>query len=90
MVTWDETKRQHNIRRHGLDFTGCEAMLDGPMVSWDDARAAYGEQRINALGFLDGIVVHITYTERGDDLHVISLRKAEKHEIRFFAERLSR
>jgi uncharacterized DUF497 family protein len=34
--------------------------------------------------------VHLTYTERGNDLRLISLRKAEKHEIRFFAERLSR
>jgi len=38
------------------------------------------------LSFLNGVVVHLTYTERGDDLHVISLRKAaEKHEIRYFA-----
>ena len=46
--------------------------------------------RINLLGFLNGIVVHLTYTERGDDLHVISLRKAEKHEIRYFAQELSK
>lgn len=90
MITWDETKRRRNIRQHGLDFAGCEAMFDGPVVSWDDAREAYGEQRFNALGFLGGVVVHMTYTERGDDLHVISLRKAEKHEIRRFAQEFSR
>jgi len=52
-------------------------------------REAYGELRINLLGFLNGIVVQLTYTERGDDLHVISLRKAEKHEIRLFAQWLA-
>jgi len=36
MITWDETKRQLNIRVHGLDFVGCEAVFDGPMVAWDD------------------------------------------------------
>jgi uncharacterized DUF497 family protein len=38
------------------------------------------------LGWLSGIVVHMTYTERGDELHIISLRKAEKHEIRRYAK----
>jgi hypothetical protein len=90
MITWNEAKRKSNLRRHGLDFVGCEAMFDGPVVSWEDVREAYGEARINALGFLGGIVVHMTYTERGDDLHVISLRKAEKHEIKRFAQGLSR
>lgn len=90
MITFDDAKRQANIRQHGLDFIGCEAVFDGPVISWDDARAAYGEQRINVLGFLSGCVVHLTYTERGDDLHIISLRQAEKHEIRQFATWLSR
>ena len=90
MITWDETKRAANLDKHGLDFAECEGVFDGPVVSWDDDRKDYGEQRISLLGFLHGIVVHITYTERGDDLHVISLRKAEKHEIRFFAQGLSR
>jgi len=90
MITYDENKRQSNITSHELDFVGCETVFDGPMVSWEDDRESYGEQRINALGFMNGIVVHITYTERGEDLHVISLRKAEKHEIRYFAKELSR
>ena len=90
MVTWHENKRQRNIREHGLDFVGCDAVFDSPVVAWDDDRKAYGELRINLLGFLNGIVVQLTYTERGDDLHIISLRKAEKHEIRYFAQELSK
>jgi uncharacterized DUF497 family protein len=90
MITWDENKRQHNICEHGLDFVGCDSVFDCPVVAWDDDRKAYGELRINLLGFLNNVVVHLTYTERGDDLHVISLRKAEKHEIRYFAQKLSK
>ena len=41
------------------------------------------------LGWLDGIVVHMTYTERGDEPHIISLRKAVKHEIRRYAKETS-
>lgn len=90
MPTWDETKRQSNLKTHELDFMGCEAVFDGPVVTWDDDREAYGELRINLLGWLHGTVVHLTYTERDDDLHVISLRKAEKHEIRYFITQITR
>ncbi len=89
MVTWDETKRQCNISKHQLDFKGCESIFDYPVVSWDDDREAYGELRMNLLGWLDGIVVQITYTESGDNIQVISLRKAEKHEIRKYQTAIS-
>ena len=89
MPTWDEPKRIRNIRDHKLDFVGCEAVFDGPVVTWEDARVAYGEQRTNLLGWLNGIVVHMTYTERSDEPHIISLRKAEKHEIRRYAKETS-
>jgi uncharacterized DUF497 family protein len=32
----------------------------------------------------------MTYTERDDEPHIISLRKAEKHEIRFYAKEITR
>ena len=84
MVTWDQPKRRTNIKDHGLDFAGCESVFDGPIITQEDDRLAYGEQRINLIGVLVGQVVHMTYTERGDDLHVISLRKATKHEARYY------
>jgi len=88
--TWDDDKRQANLRDHGLDFAGCEAVFDHPVITAEDDREAYGEQRINLLGFLAGRVVHMTYTERGEDTHVISLREATKHEIRIYRETISR
>lgn len=84
MVTWDERKREANLRHHGLDFLGCDAVFDAPVVTAEDSRKAYGEQRINLLGWLRDRVVHMTYTERGEDLHVISLREATKHEARYY------
>jgi hypothetical protein len=75
------------------DFTngwlGAGQVVDAPVLAWEDDRQTYGEQRINLLGWLDGIVVHMTYTERGDEPHIISLRKAEKHEIRRYAKETS-
>jgi len=84
VATWDERKRRANLRRHGLDYDGCEAVFDAPVVTAEDTREAYGEQRMNLLGWLHGRVVHMTYTERGEDLHVLSLREATKHEARYY------
>ncbi len=90
MITWDEQKRQENRRKHGLDFAGCDAVFDHPVFTMDDRREAYHEQRINLIGWLNGQFVHLTYTERGDDLHVISLREATPHEIRRYRQYLSK
>lgn len=90
MPTWDEAKRQSNLKNHGIDFAGSEAIFDGPVVVLEDARQSYGELRLNAIGWLHGSVVHMTYTERAQDFHVISLRKAEKHEIKRFIQEISR
>ena len=79
MVTWDESKRRRNIKDHGFDFLGCERVFDDPVITREDDRLAYGEQRINLIGLLAGQVIHLTYTERGDDMHVISLRRATRH-----------
>ena len=80
MPTWDNPKQRENIRKHGYAFSGCERIFDGPVRVYEDKRLAYGEQRLCAVGWLHGQVMHMTYTEREDDFHVISLREAEKHE----------
>ena len=86
MVTWDETKRKLNIRNHGLDFAGCDAIWDHFTVTREDRREAYGEARQVCFGILDDEVVVMVYTERRKGLHVISLRKAEKYEARYYRQ----
>lgn len=83
-----ETAGQSARSRDG--FRGLRRRFDGPVFTWDDDRHAYGEQRISLLGWLAGTVVHLTYTERGEDMQVISLRRAEKHEIRRYIQEISR
>jgi len=38
------------------------------------------------FGILNGEIVVLVYTDRDDDMHVISLRKAEKYETRYYFE----
>ena len=80
MITWDEAKRQANIEKHGIDFVGAEVIFDQPMLTREDDRAAYGEQRLQSLALLNDRVVFVVWTERETSAHIISIRKAAKHE----------
>jgi uncharacterized DUF497 family protein len=84
MVTFDEVKRQANLQKHGYDFIGIEAVFEGFTITREDARDAYGELRLQTLGLLNGTVVFVVHTVRGNADHVISMRKAEKHEERIY------
>ncbi len=46
-----------------------------------DTRRDYGEIRIRALGYLDGRLHALVFTETAQGIRVISFRKANKHEV---------
>lgn len=75
MFTWDEAKRQQNLDKHGIDFVDAEIIFAGCTLTAEDIRQAY---------VLHGEVVSVTHTPREDDDHIISIRKATKHEARFY------
>ncbi len=41
MVTWTGRKRLANLKVHGLDFVGCEAIWDDFTVTREDTRERY-------------------------------------------------
>ena len=84
MATWDEAKRRRNIKDRGLDFAESEAIWDNFTITREDIRHAYSEKRLVTFGLLEGDVVVMVHTERRAGSHVISLRKAEKHEARYY------
>lgn len=50
------------------------------MLTREDVREAYGEQRLVSLGWLQGRVVVLVWTDRDDDPRMISCRETEPHE----------
>ncbi|HMH16581.1 MAG TPA: BrnT family toxin [Burkholderiales bacterium] len=84
MFTWDEVKVQENLDKHGIDFADAGKIFSGYTITAEDTREAYGEQRFLTVGLLDGEVVSVTHTPRGDDDHIISIRKATRHETHFY------
>jgi uncharacterized DUF497 family protein len=83
MFTWDERKRLRNLRKHGIDFADADKIFRGLTLTAEDERA-YGEPRYLTLGLLEDQVVSVAHTERGEEIRIISIRKATKHEARFY------
>lgn len=79
-MSYDPAKRKLNLRRHGIDLAECEAVFDEPMLTREDDRIAYGEQRFISLGWLKDRVVVLVWTDREDEPHLISCRDGETHE----------
>jgi uncharacterized protein len=79
-VEWDEAKRLENIRKHGFDFVGIDAVFDGATVEMEDDRFDYGETRLITVGLLDGRVVVVVHVARGSAVRIISVRKATRSE----------
>ena len=86
MVTWDETKRRTNIRKHGIDLAELDEVFDSHMVTDEDDRERYGERRLQSLGWWRGRVVFLVWTEREDGAHAISCRYAYRSEIKDYFE----
>ena len=82
--TWHESKWQLNLIKHGLDFEDGESVFHGPTSTLEDKRDYQGEQRFNTTGLLGVLVVVISHTETDTEIHLISMREAEKHETRQF------
>lgn len=78
--THDERKRRVNLKHHGFDFLDAPRVFEGPTYTFEDDRFDYGEQRFVTLGFLGGIAVTLVHTETPERIHVISFRRATRHE----------
>jgi uncharacterized protein len=77
---WDESKRIANLRKHGIDFLDVPAVFDGSIVTIEDNRFDYGEDRFVTFGLLQGRIVAVVHTESEDCIRIISARKASKNE----------
>ena len=79
-ITFDEGKRRKTLDERGLDFANAGRVFDGSEFTWVDDRFDYGEIRYNTFGSLDGRLIALTWTIRGDKRHIISMRKANERE----------
>ena len=87
-LTFDPAKREKALAERGLGFARAREVFEGVTVTTDDNRLDYGEDRRVTVGYLDGRVVVVVWTRRGQARRIISMRKANEREIAKFAQDL--
>jgi uncharacterized DUF497 family protein len=87
-ITFYPAKRERTPIERGLDFAEAPEVLDGPKFQFLDDRQDYGEERITTVGLLNDRMVVVVWTKRGEDRHIISMRKANDREQERYADRL--
>jgi uncharacterized protein len=85
---WDESKAKTNLIKHGVSFEEASTVFGDPLsLTIPDPAHSQAEERFIIIGSSHGqellIVVH---TERGDNIRVISARRASRSERKRYEE----
>jgi uncharacterized protein len=83
-ITYHAEKRELTLREWGLDFADAEKVFSGLSLTVEDDRYDYGETRFQTIGRLDRSIVMMIWTPRGDARHIISMRKCNAKERRYY------
>ena len=82
----DPRKEGRNIAERGLSLDLAEQLDWATAVIWEDKRKDYGERRYCVLGFIEDRLHSVVFTPRGGKPRVVSLRKANKREVKRYEE----
>jgi uncharacterized protein len=83
---WDEAKAEINRLKHSVAFECVTEFEWDTAIAFEDARQEKGERRLVALGRIDRRLHVLIWMPRNDRVRVISLRKANRREERFYAQ----
>jgi uncharacterized DUF497 family protein len=84
---WDDAKAAENLAKHGVGFATARAVFRDPFaIERLDDRGNYGEDRFVTIGMVDGRLLSVACTMRGDIVRIISARGAEPYERRQYHE----
>ena len=86
-VTFDPEKNARNIGARGLSFERVADLDWATAVVTEDDRRDYGEVRLRVMACLGGRLHAAVVTPRGEDLRVISFRRASRREVRLYGKK---
>ncbi len=75
---WSSIKELSNIDKHGISFVAAARVFFSEYYEGRSDR--YGEIRYLAVGEVEGRVLAVVYTRRGEKYRIISARRARKDE----------
>ena len=81
-LEWDSNKAESNIEKHGVSFEEASTIFGDPLsLTIDDPLHSKDETRMVQIGISHkNRLLVVVYTERLDNIRIISARKATKKE----------
>ena len=85
--TWDESKRQSNLEKHGIDFYQAKEIWAGPILRAQKRRRSK-ERRFLVIGKVGAHFLAVVYTDRRGSKRIISARAANRTEREAYQRRI--
>lgn len=85
---WDSTKARTNAAKHGVTFEEASTVFgDVSSLTIPDPEHSQGEDREITIGLSHRAnILVVVHTERGDNVHIISARRASQREREAYAK----
>ena len=87
-IEFDPVKDTANQTKHGLSLAMASELDWEAALVWVDARFEYNETRMIALVPETGMLYYVAFVDRGEARRVISLRRANRREVKHYVENL--
>jgi uncharacterized DUF497 family protein len=85
-ATYDNAKNVTNIDKHGVSLAMAAELDWSEVMSYVDTRHDYKEVREVGFGVIGDRLYCVVFTQRGNAMHIISMRKANKREVKSYVE----
>ncbi|MFM9969638.1 MAG: BrnT family toxin [Burkholderiales bacterium] len=86
LIEFDPAKDSLNRAQHGLSLAFAENLVWDEALVWIDNRYEYDETRMIGLVPEGNDLYYVAFVDRGEVRRIISLRCAERKEIKHYAE----
>jgi uncharacterized protein len=87
---WDSRKAQSNLSKHGVSFEAASTLFGDPTsLTIPDPDHSVMERRFITMGrAFNGKLLVVVHTDRGDNIRIISVRRANGREQKFYEKEI--
>jgi len=87
-IEFDPAKDEVNQAKHGVSLALATELDWEAALVWFDARFEYDELRMIALAPKTEILYYVAFVDRGQARRIISLRRANRREVKHYVQSL--
>ncbi len=87
-IEFDSSKDASNIEKHNVSLADATKLEWNDLLAKQDDRNDYSELRMIGYAPIGSRVYCVVYTDRDNTRRIISLRKANKREVTYYANQI--